>query len=248
MKNELYYITCITNLHVGSGEANYNIIDKEVEKDPITGYPTIHASGIKGALRDIYTGNDEIEIFGAPAKDAANVGSGAIRFLNANLLYRPMRATGNTPYINVTTIDILKSYVELCENFGIKNDLRIPKIAFGVNKFMASRNTKVEGEATGNLDESQIAALSGLLGGNFAIAKSFDGFDLPVIARNNLTENRNLWYEEYVPHGSRFYFFVINTNPTEIEYDVQELVQLGGNSSIGYGYCKFEKQGENNNE
>ena len=36
-------LECITNMHVGNGDVNYNIIDNEVEKDPITGYPTINA-------------------------------------------------------------------------------------------------------------------------------------------------------------------------------------------------------------
>ena len=38
-------LKCITNLHVGNGEVNYTIIDNEVEKDPVTGYPIINASG-----------------------------------------------------------------------------------------------------------------------------------------------------------------------------------------------------------
>ena len=47
-----YKIDCITNLHVGSGDLNYNIVDNEVERDAVTGYPVIHASGLKGALRE----------------------------------------------------------------------------------------------------------------------------------------------------------------------------------------------------
>ena len=54
MKIEFYKIECLTNLHVGSGEINYNIVDNEVEKDAVTGLPVIHASGIKGALRDTF--------------------------------------------------------------------------------------------------------------------------------------------------------------------------------------------------
>lgn len=51
MSVHLYKIDCLTNLHVGSGDINYNIIDNEVEKD-INGYPIIHSSGLKGALRE----------------------------------------------------------------------------------------------------------------------------------------------------------------------------------------------------
>ena len=52
MNIAFYKIECLTNLHVGSGEINYNIVDNEVEKDAITNLPVIHASGVKGALRD----------------------------------------------------------------------------------------------------------------------------------------------------------------------------------------------------
>ena len=43
---------CLTNMHVGDGEENYSIIDKMVERDPVTKYPTVNASGVKGALRE----------------------------------------------------------------------------------------------------------------------------------------------------------------------------------------------------
>lgn len=52
MSAKLYRLTCLTNLHMGSGEANYEVIDLEVERDPVLGEPTMNASGVKGALRD----------------------------------------------------------------------------------------------------------------------------------------------------------------------------------------------------
>ena len=47
-------LECMTNMHVGNGDVNYYIIDYEVEKDPVTGYPTINASGVKGAFREYF--------------------------------------------------------------------------------------------------------------------------------------------------------------------------------------------------
>ena len=63
-------LECMTNMHVGNGDVNYNIIDNEVEKDPVTGYPTINASGVKGALREFFNGDSELRqyvstLFGA---------------------------------------------------------------------------------------------------------------------------------------------------------------------------------------
>ena len=46
MKSIIYILEPITNLHVGNGDINYNIIDNEVEKDPLTNYPMINSSGI----------------------------------------------------------------------------------------------------------------------------------------------------------------------------------------------------------
>jgi CRISPR-associated protein Cmr4 len=49
-----YLIECLSNLHVGSGDANYDVIDKKVQRDPVTNLPCIHSSGIKGAFREYF--------------------------------------------------------------------------------------------------------------------------------------------------------------------------------------------------
>jgi len=49
---KIYILKALTNLHVGNGEVNYSVIDKQVQKDILTGYPTIHSSSIKGALKE----------------------------------------------------------------------------------------------------------------------------------------------------------------------------------------------------
>ena len=54
MKAIFVKLQCITNLHVGNGDVNYNIIDNEVERDPVTNLPTINSSGVKGALRQYF--------------------------------------------------------------------------------------------------------------------------------------------------------------------------------------------------
>ncbi|MEI6139081.1 MAG: type III-B CRISPR module RAMP protein Cmr4 [Mariniphaga sp.] len=49
---EFFKITALTNLHVGSGDQNYGIVDKLVQRDPLTQFPIIHASSLKGALKN----------------------------------------------------------------------------------------------------------------------------------------------------------------------------------------------------
>jgi CRISPR-associated protein Cmr4 len=47
-----YLIKNLTNLHAGSSGTNYGIVDKEIQKESSTNLPIIHASSLKGALRD----------------------------------------------------------------------------------------------------------------------------------------------------------------------------------------------------
>jgi CRISPR-associated protein Cmr4 len=49
---KLYTIKALTNLHVGNGEVNYSVLDKQVQRDVITTLPQINASSLKGALRE----------------------------------------------------------------------------------------------------------------------------------------------------------------------------------------------------
>ena len=100
MKAIIYKLTCLTNLHVGNGESNFDIIDNAVEKDPVTGLPTINSSGVKGALRQYFMERKIEEkiitdIFGSEQKKSQGTGSmpGKVKFYQADLLARPARAS-----------------------------------------------------------------------------------------------------------------------------------------------------------
>ena len=84
----------------------------------------------------------------------------------------------------------------------------------------------------------------------------FQMIDLPIVARNYLKEGKssNLWYEEIVPHQSYFYFVVLwKGDKDEIFSDfIEEIckgpISLGGNNSVGNGYCiitKINKEKDN---
>lgn len=105
MQASLFTITAQTNLHVGSGDANYGIIDKLVQRDPLTDLPVIHASSLKGAILqhiDAQSGvTDEYidEVFGRQAerrwKNKRTVEGGQTGdfiFLQAQLLSLPVRS------------------------------------------------------------------------------------------------------------------------------------------------------------
>lgn len=252
MSTNIYTIKCITNLHVGSGEVNYNIVDNEVEKDSVTGLPIIHASGIKGALRDKAV-KDELSkevinnVFGFAGTEG-DCNGGKYKFFDAYMLARPMRVYGSNSVssVLVTSVDAINRYINILNLFSGRK-VADPIVApdFGTNNFLtnSAENIKVEGENTGKISSSIIEALKSLGGifeGIYAIVDSFDGYDLPVIARNHLVngESKNLWYEEVVPHDSVFYFVVIA--PDDVKgYEIPEFVQFGGNASIGCGYTQI---------
>ena len=132
----LYRLRCLTNLHVGSGDVNYNIIDNEVEKDPVLEAPIIHATGVKGALRAhferLWQGKPEFEkiakVFGSPVRASkSNLDStrpGSYCFLDAPLLTRPLRvsefADKGPSFVSATSIEIINAAVTLLQGLGIR--------------------------------------------------------------------------------------------------------------------------------
>lgn len=249
MKANLFKIECITNLHVGSGDVNFNIIDKEVEKDPILKYPVIHASGVKGAFR-VYCkeqGMDESKIkyiFGDEG-DKTKGKPGAYRFFDAKFLSRPLRVGGNAQcaYIPVTTVQAINDFLKLTSAFGC-NSFGVDSISVNfTSEFAVSSDDIKDVEGITNLtvlnaDQTTMDALKKILGEKFAIAKDLSKFDLPVIARNRLDNGKseNLWYEEFVPRTSVFGLIIL-TPDDNFEITIDSPVQFGGNATVGYGYC-----------
>ncbi len=223
-------LECVTNLHVGNGDVNFNIIDNEVERDVVTGYPTINASGVKGALREYFVKKgmapEKIDaIFG---KDSA----GRLKFLSADMLAVPLRASAGTEvFYMVSTKEALEKYKETNALF--------------LNKSVELGSASVSGRQAEGFNLSEAVTLLGkeihLLG-----QADFRKVALPVVARNKLENGKsvNLWYEEVVPHKSLFSFAVLAESKdadllNEFCNEVDgQVIQFGGNASIGYGLCK----------
>lgn len=233
-------LECITNMHVGNGEINYNIIDNEVEKDPVTGYPTINSSGVKGALREYFSalklGNEKeliTKIFGSDSSD--NSSAGTLKFLAADLIARPARGSGgNQAYYLLSSPTSIKRYQELHQVF-LGGELEIKD-----EKLPDSDKAAAEG--------IKLSKFISLFDKKLYIVEenNFKNIDLPVMARNKLDNgvSKNLWYEEVVPHKSIFCFPVIcNDGDKSVLEDFRkkvhnQVIQFGGSASIGYGLCK----------
>ena len=272
MKAKLFRMRLVTNLHMGSGEANFNFIDNQVQRDPITEYPNMHPSGIKGALREFFDGienKDYVrEIFGSENTEKEDNKQGEVSFIEGKLLSIPVRSNKKS-YFMGTTIEIIKEYVEFSKLFG-KNTENLKEIEEELKKIekkLSEKNRKIcvigsqeeglliesfENDEIGFYQEDDI--LSKVLGIKDIVILKEEIFKdeisrrLPVIARNYLENgvSKNLWYEEVVPRESVFYTGIVNSQNTEKFEDFcrkleDNLIQIGANATIGYGFTKFEE-------
>lgn len=236
MASAVIRMQCITNMHMGNGEINYNVIDSEVERDPITGYPNVNASGVKGALREFFSKNEDLSnlvdiLFGRDAKD--NSTQGQLKILDARLLAMPGRASkGEKAYYLVSSQTAMTKYQEYRELL-LNED----------KPFTVHRS---EGDL-GAVEEIPLEEY--VIKGNSKIYllsdADFRKLSLPVLARNKSSngENKNLWYEEAVPYESIFYFGVIANAPDLLDSFItgiqNKIVQFGKSASIGYGLCRL---------
>ena len=218
MKTHLFRLECLTDLHVGNGEANYSIIDNEVQKDTVLAdVPIIHASGVKGALKEHFEqlwknedGSREndvadriLNIFGGikKTKDKGikekNVTvEGSYKFFTAFCIARPLRvSSGSRPYILTAGMDALKSFSTFLEGLGLSQYYKYQEIPFDTvfaYSTQGNEELEIEGEAATkieNIGAIVTAPLQRLIGQEFAVAKTLRDYALPVRARNVLSEN-----------------------------------------------------------
>jgi CRISPR-associated protein Cmr4 len=252
-------------MHVGSGEANYGVVDNLVQRDPITDIPIIHSSSLKGALREFFnsewTGNSNDMaklkyIFGPDSKDSDR-GIGHYKFFDANLIILPVRSNIK-PFFRATSKFLLEDINEKAKQLGMTsfniNPLNGNNVAKGKAKILNGNSGCILEDYETEPGLSLLQRAVNNLGDNPALFHEDDFKELtkrlPVIARNQLEngESKNLFYEEVVPRESRFVFFVSKTEDTskvgatDFDNKIQEkIIQIGGNASIGYGYTKIKK-------
>lgn len=256
---DAYLLTCLTNMHVGVGGANYEVIDNMVQRDAITGMPTVFSSSLKGALREFFKNqlgeenNDFIYIFGTDGtrneslKGKENIGH--FSFFGADLLSMPVRSK-EIAYYNATSPFLIKQINEMANSLNTPT----PPITFSKVEIETGKPiTKIAGQTLE--DWKSVGGLTldcKHIGENIALFNEKDFIRLakrlPVIARNKLDngQSKNLWYEEVVPRQSRFVFFVSKPKDSNLKIDFDKIlteqpVQIGANGSIGYGFCTIEK-------
>lgn len=271
MKSIVYILEPITNLHVGNGDINYNIIDNEEERDPLTRYPIINSSGVKGAFRQFIQNNKvnrdvEINIFGSEPieqnKDEKKK-PGKLKFYSAECLAITMRnEVGKAPYSLVTTKKMLQRFIEMCEIMQVECNLNIESLDENKSYKAENKDVTVEEIKIEKKLEDQIKNLftkfDSVTANNLVVIPhdNIINISLPVVARNVLEDgiSKNIWYEEYVPHHSLFFVCVSSEEDDELldEFNTiveNKIVQFGGNATIGYGLTKvkvFARGGDDN--
>lgn len=260
-----FKITTLDNLHVGSGEQNFGVVDNLVQRDPITEIPMINSSSLKGAIRDHFeTQKLSIKkirtIFGHADKDSANAGE--VKFLQAQLLALPVRSNRQL-YFLATTAEILKEYVANHKILTKKTiDINIPQLSEDV--CISTDDTKcwVEDYEVKKNKVTELQKISEKLFNGHPLAlmsdKVFKTLTLPIITRNKIAKNEedenNLFYEEVIPRRTVFYSYMMTPEGSDIEDEELEgvfddfissmsrdTIQVGANASIGYGLCEFKE-------
>lgn len=268
MKALLYRMKCLTNMHVGSGDVAYTIIDNEIEKDAVlNNVAVIHPSGVKGAVKYFFA-NQRIDsniidyIFGNEVetgevereKKQKKTVPGKYKFMGATLMARPLRVSdGRVSYVLAVSEELINYQLELFRALGISHidgiditNMRVPTPKCPVMVSSTYEFKAVEGiETKPYEDEKTRVLLEKLIGPSFAVLenKFWKEQEYPMIARNCLNDqgiSENLWYEEIVPHESIFYFPVLADNNyiDEFKNTMENIIQFGANASLGYGLAK----------
>lgn len=251
METALFFIEPLSNLHVGSGEINYGLVDNLIQRDPVTNLPTINSSSLKGALREhfeLLMGNNSnyvINIFGSNPKETKKRQPGTLRFFEADLLSIAVRSTGNNlAYVNATSKGAIDRLCKRLEQFGVE-----AKHLAELTGLQESGKVSIE-DLPGKKSYCQIKDNPSLVGDNLAVLDENDlkllcnNEHLPVISRNCLEDGQstNLFYEQVLPRYSRLATLIMGDREILDDFSNKlnnEVVQIGGNATIGYGYCKF---------
>lgn len=180
---------------------------------------------------------------------------------------------GDYAYCLATTPELLQMFINTVDSFQIKLNLQsakgtedLERALMEIRKELNESNgqlvsgivnkdnhciTEIEGydvKETQNKENNLYKLLLEISDGIPVVIMRTEFFriiDLPIIARNYLKDGKsiNLWYEEFVPHQSYFYFPMLwEKEETEVfSHFLQEIskqpIAFGGNNSVGYGYC-----------
>lgn len=266
MNNAILGMFAETSLHPGSGQTS-GVVDLPVAREKTTNYPVIPGSGLKGALRDFTeqnSGNADL-LFGEPDKAGAIAVTDArllllpIRSLNTHfvwvtcpyLIERYRRdcelAAINMPMPELPNIELKEGQAAAEKQFD--NSLYLEELVFEVirtdlSSLVDAFSILIKHESIRTRLKDSLVVVSD---------NEFNYFAsncLAINARNVLKKetktSKNLWYEETVPADTLFYALLVSRptaknsqaiNTVEELFEKRPYLQVGGNETVGQGWC-----------
>lgn len=224
-RNNVWFITPKTNLHVGNeNTSSYGLIDLGIQKNVTTQLPCINSSSLKGALNEFATASanispqDRLRIFGCDKSgQIKDTIKGSYTFFDANILFIP-KQSDTSLFQLVTADEVLSAFFNQVK---LLTGATITEQSLEAMGFVYSKVSYQE----------------------FKELCSDD--NLPIIARNVLDngESKNLWYEQVLPAESVLFTFIDDKDDEILRNKLSDdntIVQIGASATIGYGYCKFK--------
>lgn len=221
METRVFKITAKTNLHVGNESGgDFTIIDKAIQRDPLTGLPCINSSSLKGSINEYCTNGINMpaetrkKLFGSDKIDKkSDSQKGEAIFFDAKLLFLPQQDE-STLFHYVTSDSVIAMLNDRVKLFN-------PSFNFAKPANYNGKAVKTESDKLVSLCSDD---------------------NLPIIARNVLDngESKNLWYEQVLPAETVLYTIIQEKGDDLAKALDGNIVQIGANATIGYGYCKFE--------
>lgn len=221
METRVFKITAKTNLHVGNESGgDFTVIDKAIQRDPLTGLPCINSSSLKGAINEYCTNcinmpaETRKKLFGSDKIDKkSDSKKGEAIFFDAKLLFLPQQDE-STLFHYVTSDSVIAMLNDRVKLFN-------PSFNFAKPANYNGKAVKTESDKLVSLCSDD---------------------NLPIIARNVLDngESKNLWYEQVLPAETVLYTIIQEKGDDLAKALDGNIVQIGANATIGYGYCKFE--------
>jgi len=233
-KHAIVGMYCETPLHAGSGQA-VGVVDLPIQREKITNWPTIQASGLKGAFRNAYEdgdGQNTNDIFGS---DKSGDQAGAISIGDARLLLFPIRSSV-APFLWVICPAILRKLKRDGKIVGKEYVWTIPDVqedkylgltgeneAIIFEDLMLSGNGKLEPDILKSVKEfvpgddfyntsSLEKYLCLVSDASFSVLVETGTEVQARILLNDKKTSENLWYQELVPSNTVFYTIISMTN------------------------------------
>lgn len=257
-EKRLCVLYALTPVHAGSGQA-LKAVDLPIQRERHTFWPTVQASGIKGALRDwcekAWPNPDLAEkVFGKAGESGSNW-AGAVTVTDAKILLFPARSN-ISPFVHVTSPAVLKRLKDDLEIL----ELNLPDVpnTSGPEKFIplkgdfSSRTSVILEDILvtkdGKVSDEWSKRISGFIPETEkVILVSDDVFSYLVRTATEVqahiaiddatgsTKEGSLRYQEYLPADSVLYFLAffsdVRANSGEKASDVVELVSEKGVST-----------------